>query len=100
MDGDADRLVYYDSQCNIIDGDKIISLLVISLHKILYEVLGLDEVDLCVITTHYSNSSLDDFLKKFNINNIKTKTGVKYMHEEALSHDISLSYEANGHGNL
>uniref|UniRef100_H2YFB3 Phosphoacetylglucosamine mutase n=1 Tax=Ciona savignyi TaxID=51511 RepID=H2YFB3_CIOSA len=112
FDGDADRLIYYtlDSDCNFIllDGDKIAALFATyirdNLKKVNIEknsVSASINLRLGIIQTAYANGNSTNFLiNQQNIEIACTPTGVKYLHEKALTFDIGVYFEANGHGTV
>jgi len=70
VDGDSDRIIFYtykqeNDEFKIIDGDKIIILKALVIHKILYEVFKLDPefIKLALIINQYSNHGMKDVLK-------------------------------------
>uniref|UniRef100_H2YFA9 Phosphoacetylglucosamine mutase n=1 Tax=Ciona savignyi TaxID=51511 RepID=H2YFA9_CIOSA len=103
FDGDADRLIYYtlDSDCNFIllDGDKIAALFATYIRDNLKK--ASINLRLGIIQTAYANGNSTNFLiNQQNIEIACTPTGVKYLHEKALTFDIGVYFEANGHGTI
>uniref|UniRef100_H2YFB4 Phosphoacetylglucosamine mutase n=1 Tax=Ciona savignyi TaxID=51511 RepID=H2YFB4_CIOSA len=103
FDGDADRLIYYtlDSDCNFIllDGDKIAALFATYIRDNLKK--ASINLRLGIIQTAYANGNSTNFLiNQQNIEIACTPTGVKYLHEKALTFDIGVYFEANGHGTV
>lgn len=102
FDGDADRIVfYYISKGNfkLLDGDKIAALLAVSFKSLLKDA-KIDDLQLGVVQTAYANGSSTQFLNDEKCQVTCTKTGVKHLHHEALSYDIGIYFEANGHGTI
>lgn len=113
LDGDADRLVFAAGSisatgtCNVIDGDRI---------AILFATFIQSQVDILhgdsdassvmkgltfgLIQTAYANGNSTRYaaehLKAFRC--VLVKTGVKYVERAARTFDISVFFEANGHG--
>lgn len=105
FDGDADRLVYYfidDSNTfQLLDGDKI-ALLYIYYVKQLLKQSGLEEkLSLRMIQTAYANGSSTRYCEeKLQVKTDCVPTGVKHLHSRAKDYDISVYFEANGHGTI
>ncbi|ETO30383.1 hypothetical protein RFI_06739, partial [Reticulomyxa filosa] len=118
VDGDCDRLIYYyvdqRNHLHILDGDKQMCLFFTFLKKfldqanvsltvslliclcILFQIFFFLQIFAC---THMWYMIY--YLKKvLNIEPVCTKTGVKYLHLEAIRYDVGLYFEANGHGAL
>ena len=103
-DGDADRLMYFyfDEQkvFHMLDGDKQATLVGAYIKDLASKCLG-DCVEMGVVQTAYANGSSTNYLS----NVVKcpvscAKTGVKFVHHEALNYDIGVYFEANGHGTV
>lgn len=98
-DGDGDRLVAFtkiNQKFVLLDGDRI-AVLFASLFK------NIDnKYSLGFIQTAYANGASTDYIKKNfdNFSLVCTKTGVKNLHNEAHKYDISIYFEANGHGSI
>lgn len=109
LDGDADRLVYFVpcSPFVLLDGDRIAVLATACIRRLL-EKCGLSTnssdgaVDLAVVQTAYANGASSDYLRnsQVKVEPFFARTGVKHLHAEALCHDISVYFEANGHGTV
>ncbi|XP_043962220.1 phosphoacetylglucosamine mutase [Gambusia affinis] len=103
FDGDADRIVYYYTDCqgdfHLLDGDKIATLISTFLKELLNEAgLGLK---IAVVQTAYANGSSTHYLENTMKVIVKcTKTGVKHLHHAAQEFDIGVYFEANGHGTV
>jgi len=91
FDGDADRLVVVDERGEIINGDKLLGALALHLHK--EEKLK----NSAIAVTIMSNSALEDFLKKHNIQTFKTKVGDKYVLKTMKRKDLNFGGEQSGH---
>lgn len=103
FDGDADRLVYYfiDDSFQLLDGDKIALLYVYYLKQLLVE-SGLEEkLSLRMIQTAYANGSSTRYCEQeLGVKTDCVSTGVKHLHSRAKDYDISVYFEANGHGTI
>ncbi len=59
------------------------------------------DLSIGVVQTGYANDASRDYINKnLGVKPIITSTGVKYLHVEAKKYDISVYYEANGHGTI
>lgn len=103
FDGDADRVVYFycdeASAFHLLDGDKIASLVA----KYLQELVEHLQLNLAmrVIQTAYANGKSTSYIEnKLKIPVVCVPTGVKHLHSEAKKYDISVYFEANGHGTV
>lgn len=90
-DGDADRLIAVDKNGNIIDGDKIIAILAISMK----ERGELHQNG--IVTTVMSNMGLETYLKTKGISLVRASVGDRYVLEKMLSNGINLGGEQSGH---
>ena len=103
LDGDADRLVYWyhSNSFEIVDGDKIASLLAVFIASELVNAQPLiGTPSLGVVQTAYANGAAAAFLANRGINVTFAKTGVKYVHHAAEAFDVGVYFEANGHGTV
>lgn len=105
FDGDADRLVYYyidDSNTfHLLDGDKIALLYIYYLKQLLKQSGLEDRLSLRMIQTAYANGSSTRYCEeKLNVKTDCVPTGVKHLHSRAKDFDISVYFEANGHGTI
>ncbi|MCC5911862.1 MAG: phosphoglucosamine mutase [Clostridiaceae bacterium] len=91
FDGDADRLIAVDEECQIVDGDHIMNICGLHLKK--HNKLNKDTV----VVTVMSNIGLDIALKEQKINIVKTKVGDRYVLEEMKKEGYSLGGEQSGH---
>lgn len=104
IDGDCDRLVYFtaDNQSNfqLMDGDKIIALYAGWILSLL-EKSGLGDVSFGIIQTAYANGASTKYMTDVLQAEVQfAKTGVKYCHKKAHQYEVSVYFEANGHGTL
>ena len=90
FDGDADRVIICDEKGQLVDGDQILALIAKRWKdkKILKG---------GVIATHMSNIGLENFIKKKNINFLRTKVGDRYVKEKMKSTSFNLGGEQSGH---
>ena len=104
LDGDADRLVYWFHGPNtfeIVDGDKIASLLAVFIASELAAAQPLiGKPSLGVVQTAYANGAAAAFLRERSVGVAFAKTGVKYVHHAAEAFDVGVYFEANGHGTV
>ena len=119
FDGDADRVVYFtrtpEGELGLIDGDKIACLFAKTLTALLGKVCAahptVPTVPLSVgaVQTAYANGASTAALRTFLASPFSkdlatdvatAKTGVKYVHHKALSYDIGIYFESNGHGTV
>ena len=100
FDGDADRVVYYYSrdELEVLGGERLTVLYAAALNKLMKDEGATGKIT--VVTTGYSNSASIRYLEDQGIQSIIVPTGVKYLHEEAHKHEISIYFEANGHGTV
>ncbi len=91
LDGDADRLLVVDEKGQAIAGDKIIGLIAEKLHND-----GNLEKD-TVVATKMSNLALEEYLRYFGINLIRTDVGDRYVLEEMKKSGYNFGGEQSGH---
>jgi len=104
VDGDADRIVFHfynaQKEWRLLDGDKIAALCA-SFVQEQFEVLQLSTpLSLAVVQTAYANGASSNYLRSLGLQLPMAKTGVKFLHHEALHYDVAVYFEANGHGTL
>lgn len=110
IDGDADRIIYFyltpskngcEHDLNLIDGDKIMSLYAVYL-KDLLEKTGLkSKLSFGLVQTAYANGSSTEYLTQTLGETVDiVDTGVKNLHKKASEFDLSVYFEANGHGTI
>jgi len=90
-DGDADRVIFSDEKGNVIDGDQIMALCALDLHK---------EGRLkgnAIVTTVMSSIALDITMKKAGIDVIRTSVGDRYVAEKILEGGYNFGGETSGH---
>lgn len=91
LDGDADRLIIVDEKGQIVDGDQILGLIVLFLHK--NERLGSNDA----VATVMSNLGLEKKLAKHGITLHRTAVGDRYVVERMRERGIKLGGEQSGH---
>ncbi|KAI5168336.1 phosphoacetylglucosamine mutase [Pancytospora epiphaga] len=97
FDGDVDRLMFYDSEMQIFDGDAQAA-------YIAHYIKGLADAEgiqctMGVILSFYSNMGAVEYLQR-NFKVIFAQTGVKNFVREARAFDVGVYYEPNGHGSV
>ena len=91
LDGDADRIVMIDEKGKILDGDQILALIAKS---------WLEKGQLrgqCVVGTVMANLGLERFLKRLNLDLIRTPVGDRYVCEYMRTHQCNIGGEQSGH---
>lgn len=103
VDGDADRIVYFfldeNKKFNLLDGDRIATLIA----EYFMDILKKCNIDLKIglVQTAYANGASTDYIEKvLKVQVDCASTGVKHLHHKALSFDIGIYFEANGHGTV
>lgn len=91
FDGDADRVVFLDSESKLVDGDHI--LYILGKHLQENEELAGNTV----VTTHMANGGLEASLDKLGIKTIRTPVGDKYILREIVDKGYLLGGEQSGH---
>ncbi|MDR3162796.1 MAG: phosphoglucosamine mutase [Helicobacteraceae bacterium] len=91
LDGDADRLVAVDENGEIIDGDKLIGALALSMSQ-----KGMLRRNACVVT-QMSNMALERFLTAHNISLLRSSVGDKNVLTAMRENDINFGGEQSGH---
>ncbi len=90
-DGDADRCLAVDADGNIVDGDKIMAILAVSMHE-----RGILTDDTLVVTV-MSNLGLRRAMADRGIRVIETKVGDRYVLEALAAEGLALGGEQSGH---
>ncbi|KAL0860987.1 hypothetical protein ABMA27_009516 [Loxostege sticticalis] len=104
LDGDGDRIVYYylddKDKMHLLDGDRIATLLA----SYVTELLKASEatvLKLGLVQTAYANGASTQYItEQLKVPVTCVKTGVKHLHHAALSYDVGVYFEANGHGTV
>lgn len=91
FDGDADRVIAVDSNCNVMDGDHILFLWGRELmeNKMLSRNI--------LISTDMANLGFENLWNKIGGIFYRTKVGDKFIHEELLKQKADLGGEQSGH---
>ena len=90
-DGDADRCLAVDADGNIVDGDKIMAILAVSMHE-----RGTLTDDTLVVTV-MSNLGLRRAMAERGIRVVETKVGDRYVLEALAAERLALGGEQSGH---
>jgi phosphoglucosamine mutase len=90
FDGDGDRVVFSDSRGNLLNGDKLIYLILKS-----YEALGRKLPG--VVGTVMTNMGMEAALKNQGYELVRVKVGDRYVVEELLKRNWLVGGEASGH---
>nr|QBG82659.1 N-phosphoacetylglucosamine mutase [Heortia vitessoides] len=104
LDGDGDRLVYYylddKENMHLLDGDRIATLLASYIAELLKGAEAGD-LNMGLVQTAYANGASTRYItEELKVPVTCVKTGVKHLHHAALSYDIGVYFEANGHGTV
>lgn len=91
FDGDADRCLATDEQGRLVDGDKIMTICALELHK-----AGMLK-DQTVVSTVMSNIGFEEALGRNGMKALRTKVGDRYVLEAMRAHDYALGGEQSGH---
>ncbi len=91
LDGDADRLIVADETGRIVDGDQMMALIGLTLHK-RGELRGG-----AVVATVMSNLGLERKLKAEGVKLIRTAVGDRYVLEEMRKRGCNVGGEQSGH---
>jgi phosphoacetylglucosamine mutase len=103
LDGDADRIVFFGAKRGLLlcDGDKIACLIAAFVREQIKLLPALANVRIGVVQTAYANGSAARFVRDvLGVELAIVKTGVKYLHHQALEYDVGVYFEANGHGTV
>lgn len=91
LDGDADRVIMVDERGRIVNGDHILAL--VGIHKWKNKQLNKNTV----VATQMSNVGLENALKKYDIDVVRTSVGDKYVVEEMRKNGYMVGGEQSGH---
>jgi len=107
VDGDADRVVFFqpDAQTgavSVFDGDKIACLAALLVKELVAELPSQQEgFTIGVVQTAYANGASTKYIREsLAVPTAIAKTGVKYVHAEAVKFDVGIYFESNGHGTV
>ncbi|UOE42592.1 phosphoglucosamine mutase [Agromyces larvae] len=90
-DGDADRCLAVDADGNVVDGDRIMAILALSMKE-----RGRLTDDTLVVTV-MSNLGLKKAMAEHGVRVIETKVGDRYVLEALHEHSLALGGEQSGH---
>ncbi len=90
-DGDADRVIFCDSEGSIVDGDMIMAILARKLKE-----NGCLKNN-TVVSTVMSNLGFEHYLLRHGISLVRTKVGDRYVVEKMLKEGHNLGGEQSGH---
>jgi phosphoglucosamine mutase len=91
FDGDADRVLAVDEQGNLVDGDRIMAIIALSLKR-----QG-RLANNTIVATVMSNLGLDVMAREQGLRIEKTKVGDRYVLERMLAEDHVIGGEQSGH---
>ena len=91
LDGDADRLIVVDETGRIVDGDQLMALIALGLHR-RGELQGN-----AVVATVMSNLGLERKLDKAGLKLLRSKVGDRYVLEEMRRSGCNVGGEQSGH---
>ncbi len=91
FDGDADRMLAVDENGHLVDGDKIMAIIALSLKA--RKLLANDTI----VATVMSNLGLDVMARENGIHIEKTKVGDRYVLEKMIAEDHVIGGEQSGH---
>jgi phosphoglucosamine mutase len=91
FDGDADRVIFCDSDGNIVNGDRIIAICALD-----YKKRNLLKGN-AVVVTAMTNLGFHEAMKKFGIQVIVSEIGDRYVIEEMRKNDCNIGGEQSGH---
>ncbi|WP_297813352.1 phosphoglucosamine mutase [uncultured Helicobacter sp.] len=91
LDGDADRLVVVDEKGGVVHGDKLIGILALAAKE-----NGTLKNNTAVATI-MSNYALEEFLKGYGIELMRSNVGDKYVLESMLAQGLNFGGEQSGH---
>ncbi|GAB4390678.1 MAG: phosphoglucosamine mutase [Thermodesulfovibrionales bacterium] len=90
-DGDADRALFVDEKGGVVDGDKVMGMWAVQMHK---------EGRLrggAVVATVMSNLGLEHYLQSHGIKLLRTRVGDRYVTERMTRGGFNLGGEQSGH---
>lgn len=91
LDGDADRVVFFDNTGRIYDGDMLLAFIALKLNR--EQALSGN----IVVSTQMSNTGLKYFLLDNKIGLRQVQNGDKYITEELIENNLALGGEQIGH---
>ena len=97
FDGDVDRLIFYNQNIKIFDGDAQCAFIA-NYIKSLADSENI-QCEIGVVLSHYSNMGAVEYLQK-NFKVVYAQTGIKNFVREARKFDVGVYFEPNGHGSV
>jgi phosphoglucosamine mutase len=91
LDGDADRVVVVDETGEVVDGDKLMAVLAVHLHR-QGELKGGG-----MVATVMSNQGLDEYLQSHNLVLHRSAVGDKHVVEMMMENGMNFGGEQSGH---
>ncbi|MDD3695956.1 MAG: phosphoglucosamine mutase [Lentisphaeria bacterium] len=91
LDGDADRVIFLDAQGRVVNGDRILALCALDLHR----QKRLEKNTL--VLTCMSNLGLHKSMREAGINTVTTEVGDKHVIENMRQNGYNLGGEPSGH---
>ncbi|UFH59325.1 phosphoglucosamine mutase [Sulfurovum mangrovi] len=91
LDGDADRVVVVDETGEVVDGDKLMAVLAVHLHR-QGELKGGG-----MVATVMSNQGLDEYLRSQNLELHRSAVGDKHVVEMMMENGMNFGGEQSGH---
>lgn len=97
FDGDVDRLILFNEELRVFDGDAQCAFLAQYIRSLL-EAESI-QCNVGVVLSFYSNMGAVEYVqKKFKV--VFAQTGIKNFVREAKQYDIGIYFEPNGHGSV
>ncbi|SER09636.1 phosphoglucosamine mutase [Amphritea atlantica] len=90
LDGDGDRLIMVDHKGESVDGDELLFIIAMALHR-------RNQLKGGVVGTLMSNFGLEQGLKQADIPFIRAQVGDRYVLEQLVANDWLLGGESSGH---
>ncbi len=91
LDGDADRLIVVDEEGRVVDGDQIMALMGIAMHRAGLLTGG------AIVATVMSNLGLERHLAEHGLGLVRAAVGDRYVLEEMRARGINVGGEQSGH---
>ncbi len=91
LDGDADRAIFCDEEGNLVDGDKIMTIVTI------YFIENLRLNHNTLVVTDYSNLGVDEAVKAAGGRIVRVQNGDRYVAEEMRKNNYTIGGEKSGH---
>ena len=91
LDGDADRVVMVDEHGHDVDGDHILAIAALELHRLGKLAKG------TVVVTEYTNKGFNEAMARAGIKVVRVENGDRYVIEAMRSNAYNLGGEQSGH---